>query len=387
MRYLTAGESHGPCLTGIIEGLPSGLPLTAEDINRQLARRQQGFGRGGRMAIEKDKVKILAGLRFGKTLGSPLTLQISNRDWANWQDIMSGEGSGTDEGLVTAPRPGHADLPGGIKYRRCDLRDILERASARETAMRVAVGAVARALIGFFGLEIAAHVVAIGSVESRRQEELTVEEIRRRSEASPVRCIDPAAAEQMILAIQEARRQGDSLGGIFEVIVAGVPPGLGSHVHWDRRLDGRLAGSLMSLQGIKGVEIGAGFNAARLKGSEVHDAIYYQPGRGVHRLTNRAGGLEGGITNGEPLVLRAAMKPIPTLYRSLPSVDLKNKETVRAAVERSDVCAVAAAAVVGEAIVAWELAVSLREKLGGDSLEEMERAFTSYKQYYEDYLG
>ncbi len=378
MRYLTAGESHGPALTAIIEGLPANLPLASDSINLELSRRQQGYGRGGRMKIEKDKAEFLSGIRFGKTLGSPLTLQIINRDFENWQDKMAAEGeapAGIE--VVTRPRPGHADLAGAQKYNLTDVRNVLERASARETAARVAVGSVAKQLLAVFGINIISHVVSIGEVTSEQAPAEKVVADSARIDASPVRCLDEAAAAAMMTRIDRAKKEGDSLGGVFEVIITGVPAGLGSHVHWDRKLDAMLAGALMSIQAIKGVEIGGGFLLAGLPGSLVHDEIGYRDS--YYRLTNRAGGVEGGISNGEMVVLRAAMKPIPTLYKPLQSVDMANHQPFAAAVERSDACAVPAAAIVGEAAAAWEVACVLRQKLGGDSLEEMLAHFAAYQ--------
>jgi chorismate synthase len=353
----------------IVEGIPAGLPLLAEDVDADLARRQRGYGRGGRMKIETDRVRLVAGVRGGETLGSPLALVIENRDHANWAGRMGPAPFPTPPEPVTRPRPGHADLAGGLKYDRHDLRDILERASARETAARVAVGAVCRKLLGAAGIDVFAHVVAIGPVEASTAG-LTAAALKEKARASDLSCADPEAEQRMRASILEAAHAGDTLGGVFEVVATGVPPGLGSHVQWDRKLDGRLAQALMSIQAIKGVEIGLGFGAARVRGSEVHDAIGWEEGT-FTRPTNRAGGLEGGITNGMPVVCRAAMKPIATLKKALPSVDVRTKEPFDAAFERSDVCAVAAASVVGEAMVAITLADALLEKLGGDSLREM----------------
>jgi chorismate synthase len=381
MRYLTAGESHGPALTALIEGLPANLPVDTEAINRDLARRQQGHGRGGRMKIEKDRVQVLSGLRFGRTLGSPLTLQIVNKDFQNWLDKMAPEGDAPAElEAVTRPRPGHADLSGALKYNLVDVRDVLERASARETAARVAVGAVAKELLRAFDIEVYAWVRSIADVAAV---DVSPEDVLARYgevDASPVRCPDAAAAEKMMARIDSAKAEGDSLGGVFEVAVCGVPVGLGSYTHWDRKLDSRLAGALMSIQAIKGVEVGGGFELAALPGSQVHDEIAHDADRGLYRRTNRAGGIEGGMSNAETIVLRAAMKPIPTLYKPLSSVDLRDLSPFEATVERSDACAVPAAAVVGEAVVAWEVAVALREKLGGDSLEEMQANLANYRK-------
>lgn len=371
LRYLTAGESHGPALTAVIEGMPAGLELSSEYINRQLARRQQGYGRGGRMKIETDQAEILSGVRGGKTLGSPVTLQIKNRDWENWSQIMASGEADLASRRVTVPRPGHGDLAGHIKYGHEDLRNILERASARETAARVAACTVGRRLIEHFGMEIYSHVVQIGSV---RAKPVNLPEIIARAPRSELMCADPEAEALMKQEIDQARERGDSLGGIFEIIVCNVPVGLGSHVHWDRKLDGQLAGALMSIQAIKGVEIGLGFAAATLPGSQVHDEIFAGEG-GFKRGSNHAGGLEAGMTNGQNLVLRAAMKPIATLYQPLRSVSLESGQAAQAAVERSDICAVPAAAVVGEAVTAFELAAAFLEKFGGDSIPEIESRF------------
>lgn len=378
LRFLSAGESHGPCLTGIIEGLPANVPLEVEEINRQLARRQQGYGRGGRMKIEKDRVEITAGLRFSRTTGSPLSFLVHNRDYRNWKEQMDPLGE-APEGLdpVTRPRPGHADLAGGLKYRQEDLRNILERASARETAMRVVAGSAARLFLREFDVHIYSHVVRIGGVAVPSLS-LGHAEIEAGAEKSPVRCAHAGAAREMAAEIDAAREAGDSLGGVFEAVALQVPPGLGSHVQPDRRLDGRLAQAFMSIQAVKGVEVGLGFAAASLPGSRVHDEIFYDPGKGYYRKSNRAGGLEGGMTNGSPVVVRAALKPIPTLAKPLQSVDMASHEAFAAQVERSDTCAVPAGAVVGEAALAWELARAFLEKFGGDSLEETRQNYRAY---------
>ncbi|MFO0551367.1 MAG: chorismate synthase [Polyangiaceae bacterium] len=378
LRWLTAGESHGPELTILIEGVPSGLRLLAEDLDADLAQRQRGYGRGGRMKIEQDRVVFCGGVRGGETLGSPISLRIENRDHARWTESMSAAPFTSPPEALTRPRPGHADLAGGLKYERSDLRDILERASARETASRVAAGAIARALLRELGIQIFSHVVRIGSVEASAPPS-DLAELRARAAASEVRCADPTSEEKMKEAILAASHAGDTLGGVFEVRAVGVPPGLGSHVQWDRKLDGRLAQALMSIPAIKGVELGLGFDAARRPGSEVHDPIVKDASTGtLTRSSNGAGGLEGGITNGMPLVCRAAMKPIATLRKALPSVDLATGEFSPAAFERSDVCAVPAAAVVGEAMVLLVLADAVLEKFGGDSLPELRRNFSSY---------
>ncbi|MGM0651276.1 MAG: chorismate synthase [Bacillota bacterium] len=378
MRYLSGGESHGPCLTAIIEGLPAGLLIKSTDINKHLERRQKGYGRGGRMAIEKDSIKILSGLRFNKTIGSPLTLQITNRDWKNWESLMASEGTAPEDLVhLTCPRPGHADLAGGLKYDHEDLRLVLERSSARETAIRVAVGSVGRILLEKFNVKIFSHVVRIGLIKGKTNSS-DIPALANKIEASPLRCADDEAEKDMISAIEESRENGDTLGGVFELVIIGLPSGLGSHVHWDRRLDGRLAGALMSIQGIKGIEVGLGFQSAAEPGSKVHDPIKKAPGTGIIRNSNRAGGLEGGISNGQPLVLRAAMKPIPTMSQPLPSIDWVSGEEVKGATERSDICAVPAAAVVAEAAAAWELALAFREKFAGDYMEEVEASYDFY---------
>lgn len=388
LRYLTAGESHGPQLTAIIEGLPAGLDITEEAINTDLARRQCGYGRGGRMQIERDQVRILSGVRWGKTLGSPVTLAIENRDWPNWQEKMSPDAQYRDENVaVTRARPGHADLPGAMKYDHRDVRNILERSSARETAIRVAVGSLAKSLLASFGIAVYGFVVELGGIRSERPD-LPVEGLKALADRSELFTYDKDAETEMKDLIDRLKGAGDTVGGVIEVNVTGVPIGLGSHVQWDRKLDARLAMATMSIQAIKGVEIGLGFEAARIPGSKVHDEIFFDAERpdkgklaGFFRETNHAGGIEGGITNGEHLVIRAAMKPIPTLYRPLRSVDIVTKEPIEATVERSDVCAVPAAAVVTEAVVAIEVANAFIEKFGGDSVAEMERNYQGYLAY------
>ena len=393
LRYLTAGESHGPSLTAILEGIPARLALSTKDIDTELSRRQMGYGRGGRMKIEQDRVVITAGVRHGLTLGGPIALAITNRDFANWQETMAPEAEARARDTrppVTRPRPGHADLPGAIKYGHRDARNVLERASARETTARVAVGAVCKRLLREFGISVLSHVVEIGGVRARI-DDLSPEQIGALAEASPVRCVDREASEAMVARIDEARRRKTTLGGIFEIIVEGTPVGLGSYIQWDQKLDGRLARALMSIQAIKGVEVGLGFEVARRFGLEAHDEIFYDSGRHAphglkfFRKTNYAGGLEGGMSNGEAIILRAAMKPLSTQYAPLRSVDLETKEPFEATVERSDVCAVPAAGVIGEAVVAFEVAATLREKFGGDSLEEMRRNFDAYLNVVRDF--
>lgn len=376
LRFLTAGESHGPELVAILEGFPAGVPLVAADVDADLARRQRGYGRGGRMKIEQDRVRITGGVRGGETLGGPIAMVIANRDHESWTGQMGAAPFEATPPKVTRPRPGHADLAGALKYDRHDLRDVLERASARETAARVAAGAVCKKLLALLGMDVFAHVVAVGPVEACVPD-VPLSEIKERARASDLACADPSAEEAMRAAIRDAAHAGDTLGGVFEVVATGVPPGLGSHVSWDRKLDGRIAQALMSIQAIKGVEIGPAFEVARLRGSAAHDPIVHDA-RAFTRSSNRAGGLEGGITNGMPLRVRAAMKPISTLRRPLPSVDIATKEPFEAAVERSDVCAVAAASVVGEAMLSFVLADAAVEKLGGDSLGEMTRNLGGY---------
>jgi chorismate synthase len=381
LRFLTAGESHGELLMGIIEGMPAGLLIRVTDIDRDLGRRQTGYGRGSRMKIEKDSVKIYTGVRWGRTLGSPIGLIIRNRDWENWRDKMSPDPMFLNSAAaITRPRPGHADLSGSLKYGATDIRNIIERSSARETAMRVAVGAVAKRLLEEFGVEVISHVLSIGGVYAKVPK-TSPKEIKKRAEDSELRCSDSEAEKKMLRKINEARVAGDSLGGVFEVIVTGVPAGLGSHTHWDRKLDGKLAAALMSIQAIKGVEVGAGFGTANRPGSLAHDEIYWSKKDGFYRKTNMAGGIEGGISNGENILLRAAMKPIPTLMKPLRSVDMVSKKPYKAGVERSDVCAVPAAGVVAEGAVAFELAAAMLEKFGGDSIEEMKRNYQGYDNH------
>lgn len=376
LRFMTAGESHGPRLTAILEGLPAGLKLEKEDIDKELARRQQGYGRGGRMKIETDKVEVLSGMRFHETLGGPLTLQVINKDFANWNGRMAAFGEPEGE-KVTAARPGHADLTGILKYDRQDVRDILERSSARETTMRVAVGAVCKAFLQELGIKVVSHVVNIGGV-AVDMSKIDMSKIGE-DVGSELNCYDSEAEVKMKARIDEAKAAGDTLGGIFEVIVQGAPVGLGSHIQWDRRLDARLSAAMMSIQAIKGVEIGAGFACAVLPGSQIHDEIFLADGR-VKRKTNRAGGLEGGMTNGENIVLRAAMKPIPTLMTPLKSIDIESREAVLACKERSDTCAVSAASVVGEAMTAFVVAQAICEKFGGDALTDVKAAMAAYNQ-------
>jgi chorismate synthase len=378
LRFLTAGESHGKALTAVIEGFPAGILIDQDFINAQLKKRQGGYGRGKRMEIEHDRVEILSGVRNGETLGSPISLMIINKDWPNWQEIMSPEpGAHIWEKKVTKPRPGHADLAGTLKYGHKDIRNTLERASARETALKVAVGAVAKCLLNQFNINIYGHVVSIGGVEAK----VDYSKLNSSLYNTPLYCTDERAMGEMIKLIDLTKEKGDSLGGIIEVIAFNIPVGLGSHVHWDRRLDGRLAQSVMSIPGIKGVEIGLGFASTKLPGSQVHDEIAFSNEKGFHHLTNNSGGIEGGISNGEAIVLRAAMKPIPTLYKPLLSIDLYSKEKHYASVERSDTCAVPAAAVVAEGVTSWEIARSFLEKFPGDSLREISESWKRYLTY------
>ena len=374
MRFLTAGESHGQGLVAIIEGIPAGLALDEEYIAKDLTRRQQGYGRGARMAIEEDRAEIASGVRHGVTMGSPITLLILNRDWENWKQVMSVLPVEQEVEPVTRLRPGHADLAGTMKYNLDDVRPILERASARETASRVAVGAVARKLLAEFDIEIHSHTVCIGGRWAKQVEKIDWSKV----EESPVRCADSKAEKAMLAAIDEAKKSEDSLGGIFEVVASGVPIGLGSHVHWDRRLNGRIAQAMMSINAVKGVEIGAGFNEASLPGSQVQDIIELGAKRTWRHATNRAGGIEGGMSNGEPVIVRAAVKPIPTMSTPLPSVDLRTGEKVEAHFERSDVCVVPAAGVIGEAMLAIVLAEAVLEKFGGDHIDETLRNYRGY---------
>ena len=375
-RYLTAGESHGPCVLAIVEGCVAGLGLLAADVDADLARRQRGYGRGGRMKIETDKVEILGGVRDGKTLGSPIALRIENKDFASWATKMSPGPMNVRPERLERPRPGHADLAGGLKYDRPDLRDILERASARETAARTAAGAVARRLLFEIGIEVFAHVTRIGPVVANA-DGVALAELCAAARASDLACADPKAEAEMRAAILAAAHDGDTLGGELRVIATGVPVGLGSHVQWDRKLDGRLAQALMSVQAIKGVSIGDGFEVAARRGSTVHDPIVHTDR--FSRTSNHAGGIEGGMSNGEAIVCNAAMKPIATLKKPLASVHIATKEAEDAAFERSDVCAVAAASVVAEAVVALVLADALLEKFGGDSLGELARNVNGYR--------
>ena len=379
LRFVTAGESHGPGLTALVEGLPAGLVLRPEDIDRDLARRQLGHGRGGRMKIEKDRAEVTAGVRHGRTLGSPVALRIENRDYANWEERMNPWPVAAQVDEVHLPRPGHADLAGVQKYGHSDVRNVLERASARETAARVGAGALAKALLAELGVAVRSHVTRIGSVTAPERHDLGVEDFEGVDD-SPVRCLDPAASDAMVAEIDAARKANESLGGVFEVRTFGLVPGIGSHVSWEERLDGRLAQAVMSIQAMKGVGVGDGFELAGRVGSRAHDEIFWTEARGYHRETNRAGGLEGGMTTGDPLVVTAAMKPLPTLTKPLRSVDTESKEPAQALRERTDSCTVPAAGVVGEAMVALVLAAAYREKLGGDHIDDVRAALSAYEE-------
>lgn len=387
LRYLTAGETHGPQLTAIIEGLPSNLELDFEQLNFQLQRRQKGHGRGRRMQIETDTAQIVGGVRHGRTTGAPVAIVVENKDWKHWTSVMNVEPiEGGDEAKrrVHRPRPGHADLNGGLKYNLKDLRNVLERSSARETAARVACGAVARQLLAQFGIKVAGHVVSIGEIVAAAPN-LPIDELIAQTEESPVRVTDKDAEQKMMDLIDHMKAEGDTIGGIVECIVEGLPVGLGSHVQWDRKLDGRIAQAVVSINAFKGVEVGIGFEAGRIPGSRVHDPIMHSPEKGFHRASNRAGGFEGGMTTGEPIVVRGVMKPIPTLYKPLASVDIDTKEPFTAQVERSDACAVPAASVVMEHVVAWEVAKAFLEKFGGDSVEEIRANLDNYLRQVEAY--
>lgn len=384
MRYLTAGESHGPRLTAIIEGVPAGLPLTADYINAELKRRQGGYGRGARMKIESDKVEITSGVRHGRTMGGPITLNVTNLDHQKWLDIMNvADVEDKKKGLrkITKPRPGHADLVGGMKYRFDDLRNSLERSSARETTMRVAVGAVAKRLLEEIGVEVASHIVTFGGIDIEVPENLTVFEIKKRARQSEVSIVNPEREEEIKAYIDQIKKDGDTIGGIVETIVGGVPVGLGSYVQWDRKLDAKIAQGVVSINAFKGVEFGVGFEAGRLKGSQVMDEIIWSKEDGFTRRTNNLGGFEGGMTNGEPIVVRGVMKPIPTLYKPLMSVDIETHEPYKATVERSDPTALPAAGVVMEAVVATVLATEVLEKFSSDNLKELKEAVQQYHNY------
>ena len=383
MRYLTAGESHGKQLSTIIEGVPARMPLLKKDIDESLLRRQKGYGRGRRMQIEKDLVEITSGVRHGYTLGSPIALVVKNDDFKSWVDIMGEDPIEEGEKIrrvVTRPRPGHADLNGALKYGHRDMRNVLERSSARETTVRVAAGAVAKIMLRQLGIEVVGYVKEIAGIRAKDQDHLTIKEKMEISEESPVRVLDKDVEQQMMDAIDQAKKDGDSIGGVCEVYVEGMPAGVGSYVHYDRKLDGKLAGAVMSINAFKGVEIGIGFEAARRNGSEVHDEILWSEERGYYRRTNRLGGFEGGMTNGMPIVIKGVMKPIPTLYKPLQSVDIETKEPFNASIERSDSCAVPAAAVVMEHVVAFELAKAITEQFPSDQFPKLKQAIEEYRE-------
>ena len=388
MRYLTAGESHGPRLTAIIEGVPAGLPLTADYINAELKRRQGGYGRGARMKIESDQVEITSGVRHGLTMGGPITLNVTNLDHQKWLEIMSA--ADVDEkkkGLrkITKPRPGHADLVGGMKYRFDDLRNSLERSSARETAMRVAVGAVAKRLLEEIGVEVASHIVTFGGIDIGVPDDMTVAEIKERAAQSEVSIVNPEREEEIKAYIDQIKKDGDTIGGVVETIVGGVPVGLGSYVQWDKKLDAKIAQGVVSINAFKGVEFGVGFEAGRLKGSQVMDEILWSEEDGFTRRTNNLGGFEGGMTNGQPIVVRGVMKPIPTLYKPLMSVDIETHEPYKATVERSDPTALPAAGVVMESVVATVLATEVLEKFSSDNLEELKDAVVRHREFVKNF--
>jgi chorismate synthase len=389
LRFVTAGESHGKCLTGILEGLPGGLPVDLDFLNLQLRRRQLGYGRGGRMKIEQDEIEITSGVRLGLTLGSPISFLIRNKDWDHWQVAMSAGPvqEGANVRSVTRPRPGHADLAGALKFQTHDIRDVLERASARETAARVAVGAFGRLFLSRFGVQIGSHVTAVGSVRVASEfENLPVEKIFALDPESALHCADPEAEKSMIGLIDEIKKAGDTLGGCVEVIASPVPPGLGSHIQWDRRLDGQIAQAMMSIPSAKAVEVGTGIAGAGNPGSAVHDEIFFDPGpRRFFRKTNSAGGVEGGISNGADIRVRVYLKPIPTLRKPLASVDIHSKEPFEAVVERSDVCVIPAAGVIAEAMLGIVLANAFLEKFGGDSVGEIEANYANYIRLLEEY--
>lgn len=390
LRYLTSGESHGPQLTTIIEGLPAGMPLLEDDINQALARRQKGYGRGRRMQIEKDTVQITGGVRHGYTLGSPVGLVVQNDDWKHWTKIM-GQGPLDQDEMdevkrkISRPRPGHADLNGALKYGHRDMRNVLERSSARETTVRVAAGSVAKKLLSLLGIEVVGHVVEIGGISSNKREYSTLEELRTITEESPVRCLDSEAGQKMMDAIDQAKNNGDSIGGIVEVIVEGMPAGVGSYVHYDRKLDAKLASAIISINAFKGVEFGIGFEAAKIPGSQVHDEIAWNEEEGYYRKTNRLGGLEGGMSTGMPIIVRGVMKPIPTLYKPLESVDIETKEPFTASIERSDSCAVPAAAVVAEHVIAWELAAAIVDQFYADRFDALKNTIEEQRAFAREF--
>ncbi|MFB4163417.1 chorismate synthase [Alteribacillus sp. JSM 102045] len=390
MRYLTAGESHGPQQTTIIEGLPANMELLQEDINTELARRQGGYGRGRRMQIEKDKVQIVSGVRHGRTTGAPVTLVVENDDFKHWRKIMGSEPLTPEEEeevkrKITRPRPGHADLNGALKYGHRDMRNVLERSSARETTARVCAGAVAKKVLKTFGIEVGGQVLEIGGIKAENTNYESINDLKERTEASPVRCLDKDAESKMIQAIDDAKKEGDSIGGVVQTVISGVPVGLGSHVHYDRKLDAKIAGSVMSINAFKGVEVGIGFEAARRPGSKVHDEITWDKENGYQRKTNNLGGFEGGMTTGMPIIIQGVMKPIPTLYKPLESVDIDSKEAFKASIERSDSCAVPAASVVMENVIAFEVASALLDMFGSDRVDAIKRNLQEHYEWSRDF--
>ncbi|PSL50495.1 chorismate synthase [Salsuginibacillus halophilus] len=386
MRYVTSGESHGPQLTAIIEGLPAQMELLAEDINQELARRQGGYGRGRRMQIETDTVEIKSGVRHGKTTGAPVTLVVENDDFKHWEKVMGAgpleedDAKSVERKRISRPRPGHADLNGALKYGHRDMRDVLERSSARETTVRVAVGAVAKKFLAHLGIDVAGQVLEIGGVKAEETSYSSIKDLQARTEASDVRCLDETAEEKMKEAIDDAKAEGDSIGGVVQAVVEGVPIGLGSHVHYDRKLDANISRAVMSINAFKGVEIGIGFEAASLPGSQVHDEIAYDEENGYYRKSNNLGGFEGGMTNGMPVVVQGVMKPIPTLYKPLQSVDVETKEAFNASIERSDSCAVPAASVVAEHVVAWEIAAEISRTFESDRMDVLQKSVQAHHE-------
>ncbi|SFL97873.1 chorismate synthase [Salibacterium qingdaonense] len=390
MRYLTAGESHGPQLTTIVEGVPAGMELVEEDINKELRRRQGGYGRGRRMQIEKDKVQFMSGVRHGRTTGAPITMVVENKDYQSWTGIMgtaplSEEEEQNVKRRISRPRPGHADLNGAVKYGHRDLRNVLERSSARETTSRVCAGALAKKVLHTLGMDVGGQVLEIGGIEAEKVEYENMLDLKERSEASPVRCLDEDAAEKMKQAIDDAKANGDSIGGVVQTVISGVPVGMGSHVQYDRKLDSKIAGAVVSINAFKGVEVGIGFDAAGMPGSRVHDEIAWDAATGYYRKTNNLGGFEGGMTNGMPVIIQGVMKPIPTLYKPLQSVDIETKEPFNASIERSDSCAVPAASVVMENVISFEVAAAVLDMFGSDRVDAVKQAVEQHKEWARDF--
>ncbi|RSL33462.1 chorismate synthase [Salibacterium salarium] len=390
MRYLTAGESHGPQQTTIVEGVPANMELLEEDINKELRRRQGGYGRGRRMQIEKDKVQFLSGVRHGKTTGAPITMVVENNDFKSWEQIMGSEPLTAEEEKnvkrkISRPRPGHADLNGAIKYGHRDMRNVLERSSARETTARVCAGALAKKVLKTFGIEVGGQVLEIGGIKSEDHDYQDIHDLKERTEASPVRCLDKSAEEKMMQAIDDAKQNGDSIGGVVQTVITGVPTGMGSHVQYDRKLDSKIAGAVMSINAFKGVEVGIGFDAASNPGSQVHDEIAWDKEQGYYRKSNNLGGFEGGMTTGMPVIIQGVMKPIPTLYKPLQSVDIESKEPFNASIERSDSCAVPAASVVMENVIAFEVAKGLLDMFGSDRVDAIEQNITEHVRWAREF--